>query len=79
VSRPTTVALQMTRPLITAGDLRGEPRGGVGCFSCVWLIRAEESWEMPHIWWYECGERPQNESLRGFPWKVTKCKLREAK
>lgn len=52
------------------------PPKGDGCFSCRYLTRGTESWEMPHIWWYECDARPANGSLRGFPWRSTKCKLR---
>jgi hypothetical protein len=47
-----------------------------GCFDCRYFRRETESWEMPHVWWYECRARHANESLRGFPWKLTKCKLR---
>jgi len=50
-----------------------------GCYSCVYLIRQTESWEMPHIAWYECKARPANECLKGFPWKKTKCKLRKGR
>jgi len=50
------------------------PKGG--CFNCRHFRRASEGWEMPHIWGYECDARPANESLLGFPWTLTKCKLR---
>lgn len=46
-----------------------------GCFSCTYLWRAVESWELPHIAWWECGARAGRENLKGFPWKKTKCRL----
>jgi len=38
--------------------------------------REEESWEMPHIFWYEysCSARPTIANLVQFPFKVTQCK-----
>lgn len=45
-----------------------------GCFTCLHLHQGTESWEMPHIAWYECAFRPANEGLKGFPWKHTICK-----
>lgn len=44
------------------------------CFNCSYLRKGTESWEMPHIWWYECLARPANEYLKHWPWKKTKCK-----
>ena len=44
------------------------------CRDCKWLLREQESWEMPHIWWWECTERPAMANLRSFPFKSTKCK-----
>lgn len=58
-------------------DIYQAPVSGKGCFSCKHLHKGYESWEMPDYWWFECGARPANEYLKGFPWKITKCKLRE--
>lgn len=55
-----------------------KPKGD-GCFNCKHLSRQTESWEMPHVWWYECEARHANEYLLGFPWRQTKCKLRIAR
>ena len=59
-------------------DLRPEiEKTKGGCFDCRYLIKGYESWEMPHIEWWECKARPANEMLKGFPWKKTKCKYRK--
>jgi hypothetical protein len=39
------------------------------CVSCKYFSRQSESWEMDHIYWYECSKRPANESLKTFPFK----------
>lgn len=44
------------------------------CRACVHLRRATESWEMPHIQWWECAARPSMENLRTFPFNQTICK-----
>jgi len=44
------------------------------CRSCKWLRRETESWELPHIWWWDCKKRPGFAALRSFPFKNTKCK-----
>lgn len=44
------------------------------CHDCKDLSRATESWEMPHIWWWECGSHPGYENLRSFPFESTKCR-----
>ena len=44
------------------------------CFTCIYLFRETESWEMPHIYWYVCDILPQNAMLKQFPFKRTKCK-----
>lgn len=44
------------------------------CRDCKWLSREIESWEMPHIWWWECGRNPHYALLKSFPFKNTKCK-----
>lgn len=44
------------------------------CFNCAHLLRESESWEMPHIRWYECKARPSNVHLKSFPFRNTKCK-----
>ncbi len=33
------------------------------CRDCKFLSRETESWEMSHIYWYECSARPQVENL----------------
>ena len=43
------------------------------CRHCAHLHRERESWEMPHIFWYECTAQPGMENLRSFPFKATKC------
>jgi hypothetical protein len=47
------------------------------CYACQFLIRETESWEMPHIWWWECRERPAMANLKSFPFQKTKCKTWE--
>jgi len=44
------------------------------CRACKYFLRAVESWEMPHIWWYECRARPGFSNLKSFPFHDTKCK-----
>jgi hypothetical protein len=44
------------------------------CRNCKHFHRAEESWEMPHIWWYECSYREGMANLKSFPFTNTKCK-----
>lgn len=44
------------------------------CFRCVHFRKESESWEMPHVRWYECAWRPMNENLKSWPWKRTACK-----
>ncbi len=48
-----------------------------GCFACKHIRRETESWEMPHIVWYECDKRPQNSNLRNFPFRRTSCTAKE--
>jgi hypothetical protein len=47
-------------------------------YSCV---RQEESWEMPHVFWYEreCDVRSGVSNLKSFPFNNTKCEKFEAK
>lgn len=45
------------------------------CYTCAHFHREEESWEMPHIWWYECSARPSMANLKSFPFTNTKCTL----
>lgn len=42
------------------------------CHGCANLHRATESWEMPHIWWWEC-LATNSANLRSFPFRRTKC------
>lgn len=61
--------------------IRGEPPATPderSCFNCAHLARESESWEMPHIRWYECNARPANQHLKAFPFKHTTCKLHKA-
>ena len=44
------------------------------CGNCGNFVRETESWEMPHIYWYECAARPGMANLRNFPFRNTKCK-----
>lgn len=48
------------------------------CYNCLHLVREEESWEMPHIYWYECSARPQNSRLKQFPFRQTECSLHKS-
>lgn len=47
------------------------------CFSCKHYHRHKEieSWEMPHIFWYEhsCDARPTLANLVQFPFEHTSC------
>ena len=45
------------------------------CYGCRYLVRDSESWEMPHIYWYECVAREANANLINFPFRNTTCKL----
>lgn len=44
------------------------------CGNCKHLTHQTESWEMPHIWWWECAARPAMANLKSFPFHNTKCK-----
>lgn len=55
------------------------PDPTTGCFSCKHLCKQTESWEMPHICWFECNARPGIENLRQFPFRNTQCAKREPK
>lgn len=50
---------------------------GKSCMSCRYIRKEEESWEMSHIYWYECVKVPQNNNLCNFPFNNTKCKYFE--
>jgi len=43
------------------------------CRRCAHLVRETESWEMPHIWWWECAAIPGRANLKSFPFAATKC------
>ena len=47
------------------------------CFSCkhYHFHREEESWELPHIFWYvyACNVRPTVANLKQFPFHNTNC------
>jgi len=43
------------------------------CYHCAHLVREQESWEMPHIEWWECAARPGCANLTSFPFVHTKC------
>lgn len=43
------------------------------CRKCQHFSRQTESWEMPHIWWFECGARPAMANLKSFPFHSTSC------
>ena len=58
----------------------------MSCFNCKYLrnfsspvrvMKEIESWEMPHIYWYECMAREANAMLKQFPFKRTTCKFWE--
>jgi len=38
------------------------------------LIRETESWEMPHIAWWECKRDVGRANLKSFPYVRTTCK-----
>lgn len=44
------------------------------CRGCNHLSRQQESWEMPHIQWWECRAAPAMVNLSSFPFKNTTCK-----
>jgi hypothetical protein len=44
------------------------------CFTCRYLRRESESWELPDIVWFECRAYKQISMLKQFPFKHTKCK-----
>ncbi len=44
------------------------------CKNCQHLFTQTESWELSHIWWYECSEREFRPESK-FPFKHTKCKF----
>ncbi len=44
------------------------------CGSCASLAKEVESWELQHIWWWECDSRPGVQNLTSFPFKRTKCR-----
>jgi len=46
----------------------------ISCYFCKHLHRETESWEMPHIWWWECSAKPSMANLSSFPFKDTMCK-----
>jgi hypothetical protein len=45
----------------------------VSCYGCANLERCTESWEMPHIKWYECARHPTYANLKSFPFHNTTC------
>ena len=47
---------------------------GNSCYNCGNYVRETESWEMPHIYWYECAAAPGMANLRSWPFHNTKCK-----
>lgn len=47
---------------------------GNNCRNCGEFVREQESWEMPHIYWYECAARPGMANLPNWPFRNTKCK-----
>lgn len=51
--------------------------GERSCYGCKHLRKETESWEMPHIWWWECTPRPAAPNLKSFPFANTKCKAWE--
>ena len=47
----------------------------VSCYACGNLRKANESWEMPHIWWWECNSPSAGKAnLKSFPFHKTRCK-----
>lgn len=57
--------------------MRGPTVSKRSCYNCKHLYRDEESWEMPHIFTYECNARPHNSMLAQFPFKNTRCAVWE--
>lgn len=49
------------------------------CYRCVHLYKETESWEMPHISWWECSVKAGVQNLTTFPFRNTKCKAFEEK
>ena len=43
------------------------------CYGCANLEHCYESWEMPHIQWYECAVHSGYANLTSFPFHNTKC------
>jgi hypothetical protein len=39
------------------------------CRSCRFFSKQIESWEMSHIWWYECTKHEHYVNLKSFPFK----------
>lgn len=58
-------------------DCKQDNRPGHGCFSCRYLVKQIESWELPHIAWYSCLKRPHNSTLKQFPFSRTQCTLHQ--
>lgn len=56
-------------------------RTGKSCWTCKHResFREEESWEMPHIWWWVhlCHARPSIANLVQFPFEQTTCQKYE--
>ncbi len=46
----------------------------VACRDCKNFVKQTESWDMPHIFWYECAAEVQMSNLRSFPFKRVRCK-----
>lgn len=44
------------------------------CYGCKHLRRESESWEMPHIQWWECSANESRANLLSFPFTNTKCR-----
>lgn len=44
------------------------------CHECKHLRHETESWEMPHIWWWECRANKGMENLKSFPFTNTRCR-----
>lgn len=49
------------------------------CGNCKHLRREQESWELPHIWWWDCARHPARANLRSFPFHHTTCKSFETR
>jgi hypothetical protein len=54
-------------------DSRAQRQGARSCYGCRHLSHEYESWEMPHIEWWECSVRSSAMHLRSFPFLNTKC------